>query len=143
MPSDPNRSPDLNRSPDGGRSSVPELLSNALGQVSTLFRKEIQLARAEMGEKFGEAAGAIAPIAAGAAVLLAALVLLLFALASLLVRFGVAVGWAQLIVGAVFALVGYALVRSGLSKLKTSNLMPERTAEQLSRDAQAAKEQVR
>ena len=82
-------------------------------------------------------------IAAGAAVLLAALVLLLFALASLLVRFGVAVDWAQLIVGAVAALVGYALVRSGLSKLKTSNLMPERTAEQLSRDAQAAKEQVR
>jgi Putative Actinobacterial Holin-X, holin superfamily III len=142
MPSDLNRSPDLKRSPDGGR-SVPELLSNALSQVSTLFRKEIQLARAELGEKFGEAAGAITPIAAGGAVLLAALVLLLFALASLLVSFGLAVGWAQLIVGAVFALVGYALVRSGLSKLKTSNLMPERTAEQLSRDAQAAKEQVR
>jgi hypothetical protein len=142
MPSDLNRSPDRNRSPDSGR-SVPELLSNALSQVSTLFRKEIQLARAEVGEKFGEAAGSITPIAAGGAVLVAALVLLLFALASLLVSFGLAVGWAQLIVGAVFALVGYALVRSGLSKLKTSNLMPERTAEQLSRDAQAAKEQVR
>ena len=133
---------DLNRPAGGGRSSVPELLGNALGQVSTLVRKEVQLARAEMGEKFGQAAGAIAPIAAGGAVLLGVLILLLFALASLLVRFGVAVGWAQLIVGAVCALVGYLLVRSGLSKLKTSNLVPERTAEQLSRDAQVAKEQV-
>ena len=123
---------------------MPELLSNALGQVSTLVRKEVQLARAEMGEKFGQAAGAIAPIAAGGAVLLGVLILLLFALASLLVRlFDMATGWAQLLVAVVFALVGYLLVRSGLSKLKTSNLVPERTAEQLSRDAQVAKEQVR
>jgi Putative Actinobacterial Holin-X, holin superfamily III len=134
---------DSNRATDGGRSSVPELLGNALGQVSTLFRKEIQLARAEMGEKFGQAAGAIVPIAAGGAVLLGVLILLLFALASLLVRlFGLATGWAQLIVAVVFALVGYALVRSGLSTLKTSNLVPERATEQLSRDAQVAKEQV-
>lgn len=134
---------DLNRSPDTGRSSVPELLSSALGQVSTLFRKEIQLARAEMGEKFGQAAGAVVPIAAGGAVLLGSLILLLFALASLLVRlFGIATGWAQLIVAVVFALIGYLLVRSGLSTLKTSNLVPERTVEQVSRDAQAVKEQV-
>ena len=135
---------DSNRPAGGGRSSVPELLGNALGQVSTLVRKEVQLARAEMGEKFGQASGAIAPLAAGAAVLLGVLILLLFALASLLVRlFDLATGWAQLIVAVVFALVGYALVRSGLAKLKTSNLVPERTAEQVSRDAQAVKEQVR
>ncbi|CAA9285352.1 MAG: hypothetical protein AVDCRST_MAG08-4157 [uncultured Acetobacteraceae bacterium] len=134
---------DSNRPAGGGRSSVPELFSSALSQVSTLVRKEVQLARAEMGEKFGQAAGAIAPIAAGGAVLLGALILLLFALASLLVRlFDLATGWAQLIVAVVFALVGYLLVRSGLSQLKTSNLVPERTAEQLSRDAQAVKEQV-
>ena len=134
---------DSNRPAGGGRSSVPELLSNALGQVSTLVRKEVQLARAEMGEKFGQAACAIAPIAAGGAVLLGALILLLFALASLLVRlFDLATGWAQLIVAVVSALVGYLLVRSGLSQLKTSNLVPERTAEQISRDAQAVKEQV-
>lgn len=134
---------DMNRPANGGRSSVPELLSSALGQVSTLFRKEIQLARAEVGEKVGQATGAIVPIAAGGAVLLGVLILLLFALASLLVRlFDLATGWAQLIVAVVFAVVGYALVRSGLSKLKTSSLVPERTTEQLSRDAQVVKEQV-
>lgn len=144
MPSDLNKPLDSDRSPAGGRSSVPELFSNALGHLSTLFRKEVQLARAEMGEKFGQAAGAIAPLAAGGALLLGALIVLLFAAVSLLVRFGgIAVGWAQLIVAAAFALLGYLLIRAGLSKLKVSNLMPDRTAEQLSRDAQAVKEQVR
>ena len=52
------------------------------------------------------------------------------------------VPWARLIVGVVLALIGYGLVRSGLSGLKTSNLVPNRTVEQLSRDAAVAKEQV-
>lgn len=123
--------------------SLKELLGDLSGSISTLFRKEIQLARAEMGEKFGQAAGAITPLVAGGALLFGALIILLFALESLLVHFGIALGWSRLIVGVVAALVGYALLHSGLSKLKTSNLMPERTAEQLSRDAQVAKEQVR
>ncbi len=55
---------------------------------------------------------------------------------------GVPVPWARLIVGMVVALVGYALVRSGMSGLKTSNLVPDRTVGQLSRDAAVAKEQV-
>ena len=133
---------DSNRPPDSGR-SMPELFTSVIGQISTLFRKEVQLARAEMGEKFGQMAGAIAPLAAGGGLLLGALIVLLFALVSLLVAFGIPTGWSELIVGVVAAIAGYALIRSGLSQLKTSNLMPSRTAEQLSRDAQVAKEQVR
>ena len=62
---------------------------------------------------------------------------------TLLVTLGVPVGWSQLIVGIAAGIGGYALIRGGLAKLKTSNLTPNRTAEQLSRDAQVAKEQVR
>ncbi len=142
MPSDLNRPPGSDRPPDSNR-SMPELLSTAIGQISTLFRKEIQLAQAEMSEKFGQAAGAIAPLAAGAGLLLASLVVLLFAAVSLLNWLGLAEGWSRLIVAAVGALIGYALVRSGISQLKVSNLMPERTTEQISRDAQTAKEQIR
>jgi hypothetical protein len=123
--------------------SLPELFGTVITQISTLFRQEIQLARAEVGEKVGHAAGAITPLAAGAAMLLGTLILLLFALVSLLVHFDVPVGWSQLIVAVFAALVGYLLIRSGLNRLSTSNLVPERTAEQLSRDAQVAKEQVR
>jgi hypothetical protein len=135
MPSDNLRPPERDR-------SVADLFGSAIGQISTLFRKEVQLARAEISEKLGDAAGAVTPLAAGGGLLLGALILLLFALVSLLVSFGIATGWSQLIVGVAAALFGYVLIRSGLSHLKTSNLVPTRTTEQLSRDAQAVKEQV-
>jgi hypothetical protein len=136
MPSDNLRPPERDR-------SVTDLFGSVIGQISTLFRKEVQLARAEISEKLGDAAGAVTPLAAGGGLLLGALILLLFALVSLLVHFGMRTGWAQLIVGVVAALVGYMLIRNGLSQLKTSNLVPSRTTTQLSRDAQVAKEQVR
>lgn len=136
MPSDNMRAPD--RDP-----SIADLLSNAISQLSSLFRKEVQLARAEMSEKVGQATGAIVPLAAGGGMLLGALIMLLLALVSLLVHFGIAPGWSQLIVGIIASLVGYALIRGGVSKLKATSLVPNRTAEQLSRDAQVAKEQVR
>ena len=135
MPSDMNRPPERDR-------SVTDLFDSAIGQISNLFRKEVQLARAELSEKLGDAAGAITPLAAGGGLLLGALIVLLFALVALLERFGLATGWAELIVGLVAALGGYALIRGGLSQLKTSNLVPTRTTTQLSRDAQVAKEQV-
>lgn len=130
---------DNTRPPDR---SVPELFGSVIGQISTLFRKEIQLARAEVSEKLSHATGAITPLAAGGGLLLGALILLLFALVSLLVYFGIPIGWAQLITGLVAALGGYLLIRAAISQLKTSNLTPNRTAEQLSKDVQVAKEQV-
>ena len=122
--------------------SVPELLGNLVNQLSTLFRKEVQLARAEVGEKVEQATGSVALLAAGGVLLLAALMILLEAVVAFLAYLGIPVPWARLIVGVVVALIGYALVRSGMSGLKTSNLVPNRTVEQLSRDAAVAKEQV-
>ena len=122
--------------------SLPELVGNLVNQLSTLFRKEVQLARAEVSEKVGQATGSIAYLAAGGVLLLAALIILLEAAVAFVAYLGVPVPWARLIVGVVVALIGYALVRSGMSGLKTSNLVPNRTVEQLSRDAAVAKEQV-
>lgn len=129
-------------STDYGR-SVPELFTDLINQLSTLFRKEVQLARAEMGEKVSHATGALPTLLGGGALLFGALIILLQAAAALLVYFGIRPGWALLIVGVLAALVGWLLVRGGINRLKTSNLIPERTAEQLSRDAAVAKEQVR
>ena len=123
--------------------SVADLFGNVVTEMSTLVRKEVQLARAELGEKAGQAAGAGASLAVGGVLLLAALIFLLQALVSLLVYFGVPPGWAQLIVAAAVGLIGYLLLRGGLNRLKASNLVPSRTAEQLSRDAAVVKEQVR
>ncbi len=142
MASDTSRPPDAVRPSDANR-SVPELFTNAVAQVTTLFRQEVQLARAEMSEKFGQAAGAIPQLGAGVAMLLGATLLLLLAAAASVSRLlHIAPGWGLLIVGVVAALLGWLLIRTGLSQLKASNLVPERTAEQLARDAQVAKEQV-
>ena len=54
-----------------------------------LFRKEIQLARAETSEKIGQAGTAIASIAAGSILALAALLVLLQALVVAIAEAGV------------------------------------------------------
>ncbi len=138
---DPNRfEPQPARAVNDDTRSVPQLLADMLNELTSLFRKEIQLARAEMGEKVSEAGGAIPGIAGGGALALGGMILLLMAAAAGLARlFEIAPGWGLLIVGVLAALIGYALVRGGMSKLKATNLTPTRTAEQLARDAEAAK----
>ncbi len=122
--------------------SATDLFSSVVNQISTLFRKEMQLVRAEMGEKMGEATGAIVLMAVGGALLLAALIVLLEACVAFLVYAGIPVAWSRVIIFVVVAIIGYALVRSGMNRLKSTNLVPNRTAEQLSRDAAVVKEQV-
>jgi drug/metabolite transporter (DMT)-like permease len=133
---------------DAGRGndprSVGELLGDMLNQLTMLFRKELQLARAEMSEKVSSATSSIPAMAGGGALAFGGMILLLMAAAAGIARlFDLSAGWGLLIVGVLAAIIGYALVRAGISKLKATNLTPHRTAEQLSRDAQAAKEQVR
>jgi hypothetical protein len=69
--------------------------------------------------------------------------MLLMALAALVARLAdLPLGWGQLAVGLLAAIAGYALIRGGLGRLQATSFTPHRTAEQLSRDAQAAKDQV-
>jgi hypothetical protein len=142
---DPNRyEPSTGRPVNDDTRSVPQLLGDMVTELSNLFRKELQLARAEMGEKASEAGSAIPGIAGGGALAFGGLIMLLMALSALVSRLlDLPAGWGFLIVGLVAAIGGYLLIRGGISKLKATNLTPQRTAEQLSRDAQAAKEQVR
>ncbi|HWL82716.1 MAG TPA: phage holin family protein [Roseomonas sp.] len=128
--------------PEANR-SVPDLLGDLVNQTSTLLRKEVQLARAEMGEKVSQVGASAGGIAVGGALLLAALIVLLLAIAAFLVTLGLSVWLSQLIVAVVVAIIGYIMLRSGLNRLKAANLTPQRTATQLSRDAAVAKEQVR
>lgn len=122
--------------------TLPDLFGTVINQLSTLLRQEVQLARAEAGEKVTEVAKAGALLAVGGVLLLAALIMLLQAIVTFLVYAGIPTGWAQLIVFVVIAVVGILQLRVGLSKLKMSNLTPSRTTEQLSRDAAVVREQV-
>ena len=51
-------------------------------------------------------------------------------------------GFAALLVGLVFAIVGALLLRNGLSKLDPSNLVPDRTIRQVKKDGEMARNQV-
>lgn len=123
--------------------SLKDLLADLTESITTLFRQEIQLARAETSEKITQVGVAIGAIAGGAILALAALIVLLQALVIGIAEAGVPPGWASLIVGVVVAIIAYVLIHKGTSDLKASNLAPDRTMSSLKRDAQVVKEQVR
>ncbi len=81
------------------RRSIPELFSDAVGQLAKLVGNEFDLARAELSEKAVQAGRAAGMIGAGAMILIPALVLLLFALSAALIRSGLSEPIAYLIVG--------------------------------------------
>jgi apolipoprotein N-acyltransferase len=123
--------------------SIPELFSELVDHLPRLFRKEVQLAKAEASEKIEQATGAIVYMAIGGVVLLAALIMLLHAIVAWLVVLGIDVQWGSLIVALVVGIVGYVLLQKGMSDIKASNLKPTRTVEQLRTDARTTKEQFR
>jgi Putative Actinobacterial Holin-X, holin superfamily III len=123
--------------------SLKDLLADLTESITTLFRKEIQLARAETSEKINQVGLALGAIAGGGILALAALIVLLQALVIAITEAGVPAGWASLIVGVIVAIIAYALIHKGTNDLKASNLTPDRTMDSLKRDAQVVKEQAR
>jgi hypothetical protein len=116
-------------------SSIGELLGNISGDLSQLFRQEVELAKAELKQeasKAGKAAGFLG--VAGFAGYLAVVLLsfaLVFALANVMDA-----GWAALIVAVLWGIVGAVLFVSGRNKLKTVDPVPHRTVDTIKEDAQ-------
>ena len=123
--------------------SVAELFSDALQQVTKLIRTEIALARAEIADKASTAAMGIGFLAGAAVVTIAAVVVLLFALAAWLGELGLSDSLAYLVAGVVGVLISAALAWTGMNRLTPRNLTPDRTIEQLQRDAAVVREQVK
>jgi TRAP-type C4-dicarboxylate transport system permease small subunit len=122
--------------------SMKDLLADLSQSVTTLFRNEIKLARAETSEKITQVAVALGSIVGGAVMALAALIVLLQALVIGLAEAGIPAGWASLIVGVVVAGIAYFMVHKGTNDLKASQLAPTRTVDSIKRDAQVVKEQA-
>ena len=123
--------------------SIPELFSDAVGQLAKLIGNEFDLARAEFSDKANQAGRAAAIIGAGAVFLIPALVMLLFAAAAALMHAGLSDPIAYLITGVGAAVVSAALIATGLSRLSGDALKPTVTLDQVQRDKVAAKEMVR
>jgi len=122
--------------------SIPELFSEAVGQLAKLISNEFELARTELSEKVSQAGRAAGMIGAGAVILLPALVLLLFAFSAALIRSGLSEPVAYLIVGMGAALLSVGLIAVGMSRLTGGALKPKVTLGQIQRDKVAAKEMV-
>ena len=119
--------------------SLSELLSDVTGEIATLFRKEVELARAETSEQVSRAAKAGAMLGAAAVVGFLTLILLAFAAAWGLSEV-VPEGVAFLVVGLVFGLVAAVLASAGKKKIASINPMPDQTVQTLKADVQVAKD---
>ncbi|WP_462188770.1 phage holin family protein [Frankia sp. CcWB2] len=121
----------------GDRESTGELVSDVVSDISTLFRQEVALAKAEMREEVKKAGkGARMFAAAGGAgyfVLLFALLAVMFGLGEVM-----ALGWAALIITVVLGAVAAVLALRGRSTVRAVHPTPAQTVETLREDVQWA-----
>ncbi len=118
---------------------LSELLSQVTDEIATLFRKEVELARAETSEQVSRAAKAGAMLGAAAVVGLLTLILLASAAAWGLSEV-VPEGVAFLIVALVFGVVAAVLASVGKKKIAAVKPMPDQTVQTLKADVQVAKD---
>jgi hypothetical protein len=112
--------------------SSPELLLDLLRQLRELARVELALARVEVGEHARGIPSSVAAVVVGAVLLALGLGLVLVAASLSLLRFGVPLDLAFLIVAVVALVVSLILLRSGVAGLKPSRLVPVKSISQVS-----------
>lgn len=121
--------------------SIGSLLGELSDESRLLIRQEIALARAETLEKFGVFRRNLKRIVVGTAFAIGAFLVLLAAanrgLTVLLdeyLRAEVVVWLAPLILAAFLGLIGYALIATGSSRIKSESVTPHKTKETLKED---------
>jgi hypothetical protein len=123
--------------------AISHLFGDALSQFSKLFQNEVDLAKAELGEKVQQIGGAVGLIAASAVLVIPAIVMVLFALSAALI----AGGWSQpvsyLISAIVAAVLAGILFAVGMNRLDARHLVPRETLRQLEKDKDTVKGMVR
>jgi uncharacterized membrane protein YqjE len=116
--------------------SIPEIFTDLIAQVTGLVRTESQLARAEISEKATRVLSGMAMVLVGMVLLIPALVILLQAAIAGLVENGMQASIAALIVGGAALVLGLILGLIGWSWAKPTSLVPDKTIDQLKRDAE-------
>ncbi len=123
--------------------AISHLLGDALSQFAKLFQNEVDLAKAELGEKVQQIGGAVGFLAAGTVLIIPAIVMALFALSAALI----AGGWSQpvsyLVSAIVAAVLAGILFAVGMNRLDARHLAPRETLRQLEKDKDTVKGMVR
>jgi len=132
----------------GGGGGFADLLTGLASDISGLFRKEIELAKAEASEKLDDAMKAGRNLAIGAVLAIGVIGVFLAALVAggtaLLVQWGVAEPAANfisaLVVTIIVGAIAWAMIARGMTELKANKLNMQRTAQSLQMDAAAVRE---
>lgn len=122
---------------------ISTLVGDAMSQFAKLFQNEIDLAKAEFGDKLQKIGGALGLIVGGAVMVIPAIVMLLFALSAAFIS----AGWSQpvsyLTSAVIAAVIAAALVAVGINRLDMRQLTPRETIGQLEKDKDTVKGMVR
>jgi drug/metabolite transporter (DMT)-like permease len=122
---------------------IGDLLGDLGRQVSTLVRKEIDLARVEVTSSLGRASRGAAMAGIGGALLYAGVLTLLAAVVLGLIEAGMD-GWlAALVVGVVALAIGGVVLMTGMKQVQTTNLAPTQTAETIQENVEFVKETIK
>ena len=132
------------REGEGNRSLIA-LFSDLWRETSTLVHAEAELAKVELSEKVSQVQTGIAGIAVGGAIIFAGFIVLLFAASNGLAKFlpeEQAQWLAPLIIGLAVIVLGFIALAYGKHELSARSMAPQRTMENMRRDAQLAREHV-
>jgi hypothetical protein len=127
--------------PDVEQHSIGDLVGQVAGDMSTLLRQELELAKTELRQeaaKAGKAGGML-----GGAGVLAHLTVAFLALALTFALGNVMdLGWAALIVGVLLGVGAAVLLTLGRARLREINPKPEQAVQSVKEDVQWARTQV-
>jgi len=122
--------------------SVPEVLQDIIANFEQIIRSEFRLAKTEVREQAAKAAGP--GINVGLGILLGFYGFGFLLLAAIYGLATVVANWlAALIVGAVMAIAGAALLLAGMAKLKRLDPAPDKTMRSMEENVQWAKDQMK
>ncbi len=123
--------------------TLSALAGDVLSQFAKLFQNEVDLAKAELGEKVQKVGNALVFLAGGAVLVIPGVVMALFALSAALI----AAGWSQPVSYLLSAILAFViagvLFAVGINRLDARNLAPRETMRQLEKDKNTVKGMVR
>lgn len=122
--------------------TLGDLFSSLTEDMSTLIRKEVDLARTETMEKVSSATRSVVSMVAGGMIAYAGLIGVMIAVIVGLSRF-MSLWLSALIVGIVVIVIGAIMIMSGRSSLQKMTVVPEQTVESMKENTEWAKEQVK
>ena len=119
-----------------------DLFSDLAGEMSELVRKEVALAKMEVGQKARHIGKNIGYLVVGGAIAYAAMLAIIAGIVMLLD--GVMPNWvAAIVVGVVVGIIGWLLIGKARAALQATDITPHQTVETLKEDAAWVKQQIK